>query len=47
MPVETIPGVGKVMKQSLNSKGIYRIGDITKLPSDYFGAAFGKYGIDL
>jgi DNA polymerase-4 len=47
MPVETIPGVGKVMKQSLNSSGIYRIGDITKLPSDYFGTAFGKYGIDL
>jgi len=47
MPVETIPGVGKVMKQSLTSRGIYRIGDITKLPSDYFGTAFGKYGIDL
>jgi DNA polymerase IV len=47
MPVETIPGVGKVMKQSLNARGIYRIGDITKLPSDYLSAAFGKYGIDL
>ncbi len=47
MPVETIPGVGKVMKQSLNARGFYRIGDITKLPSDYFGTAFGKYGIDL
>jgi DNA polymerase-4 len=47
MPVETIPGVGKVMKQSLNSRGIYRIGDITKLPSDYFGVAFGKYGVIL
>lgn len=47
MPVETIPGVGKVMKQSLNSRGIYLIGDITLLPSDYFGVAFGKYGIDL
>lgn len=47
MPVETIPGVGKVMKESLNARGIYRISDITKLPSDYFGTAFGKYGIDL
>ncbi len=47
MPVETIPGVGKVMKQQLNARGIYRIGDITKLPSDYLSAAFGKYGIDL
>lgn len=47
MPVETIPGVGKVMHKALNEKGIYLIGDITKLPEDYFGAAFGKYGIDL
>ena len=47
MPIETIPGVGKVMKQSLNARGIYRIGDITKLPSDYFSVAFGKYGVDL
>jgi DNA polymerase-4 len=47
MPVETIPGVGKVTLRDLNSKGIYRIGDITKLPQDYFSAALGKYGIDL
>ncbi len=47
MPVETIPGVGKVTLKNLNSKGIHKIGDITKLPSDYFAAAFGKYGIDL
>lgn len=47
MPVETIPGVGKVTLRELNNKGIYRIGDITKLPSDYFAVAFGKYGIDL
>jgi DNA polymerase IV len=47
MPVETIPGVGKVMKQNLNVRGIYRIGDITKLPSEYLSAAFGKYGVDL
>jgi DNA polymerase-4 len=47
MPVETIPGVGKVTLKSLNDKGIYTIGDIAGLPSDYFGSAFGKYGIDL
>ncbi len=47
MPVQAIPGVGKVTLKDLNSKGIYRIGDITKLPQDYFAAAFGKYGIDL
>ncbi len=47
MPVETIPGVGKVMLRDLNSKGIYKIGDITKLPSDYFSAAYGKFGTAL
>ena len=47
MLVETIPGVGKVMLRELNSKGFYVISDITKLSSDYWGAAYGKYGIDL
>ena len=47
MPVETIPGVGKVTLKDLHSKGIYRISDITNLPQDYFAAAYGKYGIDL
>ncbi|OGU55263.1 MAG: hypothetical protein A2V66_11040 [Ignavibacteria bacterium RBG_13_36_8] len=47
MPVETIPGVGKVTLKSLHSKGFYRIGDIAKVSEEYFGAAFGKYGIDL
>ena len=47
MPVEAIPGVGKVTLQDFHSKGIYRIGDITKLPQDYFTAAYGKYGIDI
>ena len=47
MPVETIPGVGKVMLRDLNSKGFYLIGDITKVSSDYWGSAYGKYGIDL
>lgn len=44
MPVETIPGVGKVTLQELHSKGIYRIGDITKLSEEYFLFAFGKHG---
>ncbi len=47
MPVETIPGVGKVMKRELNSRGFYVIGDITASSSDYFSAAFGKAGVDL
>ncbi len=44
LPVETIPGVGKVMLKNLHEKGIYKIQDITKLPENYFLTAFGKYG---
>ncbi|UCH64510.1 MAG: DNA polymerase IV [Ignavibacterium sp.] len=47
MLVGTIPGVGKVTLKDLHSKGIYRISDITRLPQDYFAAAYGKYGIDI
>ena len=47
MPVETIPGVGKVTLKSLNNRGFFTIGDIAKTNQDYFAAAFGKYGIDL
>jgi DNA polymerase-4 len=47
MPVESIPGVGKVTLKNLHSKGIYRISDVTKLPQDYLAAAYGKYGIDI
>jgi DNA polymerase-4 len=36
-----------VTLQNFHSKGIYRIGDITQLPQDYFAAAYGKYGIDI
>ncbi len=44
LPVETIPGVGKKTLPELHLKGIYKIGDITKLSEDYLIAAFGKYG---
>jgi len=47
LPVQVIPGVGKVTLSGLNQKGIYFIRDITDLPKDYFSAAFGKYGADL
>lgn len=47
MPVQVIPGVGRKMLPQLQSKGIYKVADITALPLDYFAAAFGKSGIDL
>lgn len=47
LPVETIPGVGKVTLQDLHLKGIYKIGELAKLSEDYLITAFGKYGAAL
>lgn len=47
MPVETIPGVGKVTMKSLRDKGFKTIGDIANSSQEYFSAAYGKAGIDL
>jgi DNA polymerase-4 len=47
LPVQVIPGVGKVTLNELNGKGIYFVRDITNLPKDYFSTGFGKYGTDL
>lgn len=47
MPVETIPGVGKVTMKSLHNKGFHLIGDIANIPQDYFSTTFGKYGVYL
>ncbi len=47
LPVETIPGVGKVTLRSLHSKGFYTIDDIAKTSQDYLSLAYGKAGIQL
>ncbi|MDX1700922.1 MAG: DNA polymerase IV [Melioribacteraceae bacterium] len=47
LPVETIPGVGKVTLKDLHLKGIYRIGELASLSEDYLIAALGKYGSAL
>lgn len=47
LPVEKIPGVGKVTVVQLNAKGIYTIGDLAALPVDYITAAYGKNGLNL
>lgn len=47
LPVETIPGVGKVTLQDLHLKGIYKISELAKLSEDYLITAFGKYGAAL
>ncbi|MCU7503879.1 MAG: DNA polymerase IV [Ignavibacteria bacterium] len=47
MPVEALPGVGKVTLRELNSKGFYKVGDIANLSEEYLNVAFGKHGLDL
>ncbi len=47
LPIETLPGVGKVMQQKLNEKGFRIIADIARMTADYFATAFGKAGLNL
>ncbi|MDP2303007.1 MAG: DNA polymerase IV [Ignavibacteria bacterium] len=47
LPVEKMPGIGKVMKAELNSKGIITLGDLAALPIDFISILYGKVGIDL
>lgn len=47
LPVEVIPGVGKVTLPELRSKGFYKVGDIARMPESYFATAYGKAGIAL
>ena len=47
MPIQVIPGVGRVTLKNLNAKGFFFIKDITKVSQDCFAAAYGKHGIEL
>lgn len=47
LPVEAIPGVGKVMVKALNNMGVYKVKDIAQFPEEYFFNTFGKFGLDL
>src|SRR5690242_18795612 len=43
----SIPGVGKVMEQSLHAIGVRRIGDLAALEEKNLEARFGKWGLAL
>lgn len=47
MPLEAIPGVGKVTIKSLHKYGFYKIGDVAKSDEETLGKLFGKYGVIL
>lgn len=47
LPIETMPGIGKVTTKQLNARGFRIIKDITNASSDYFTTLFGKYGLAI
>lgn len=47
MPIGVIPGVGKQTLPQLKNKGVTKVGDVLKLPEDYWSAAYGKAGLAL
>ncbi|MFA6596390.1 MAG: DNA polymerase IV [Ignavibacteriaceae bacterium] len=44
LPIETMPGIGRVTTKELNARGFRIIKDITNASSEYFSLLFGKYG---
>lgn len=47
LDVRDIPGVGKVMEQSLHAMGIRQVGDLAKLEEGVLEERFGKWGMAL
>ena len=47
LEVRKIPGIGKVMEQSLNAIGIRRVGDLAQLDDRFLEEKFGKWGLAL
>lgn len=47
MPLSVIPGVGRQTLPQLKNKGIVKVGDVLKLPEEYWTTVYGKAGIAL
>ncbi len=47
LPIERIPGVGKVTFPMLKARGFTTVGDIANASQDYLTVLLGKFGIDL
>lgn len=47
LPVEKIPGVGKVTTKSLHDLGIRYVGDLAKLDEHFLAERFGKWGLAM
>ncbi len=47
LPVERIPGVGKVMQARLNALGVHSVGQLRELDLHELEAGFGRHGVRL
>jgi DNA polymerase-4 len=47
LPIERIPGVGKVTFPILHARGFKTVGDLANTSQDYLSALMGKFGTDL
>jgi DNA polymerase IV len=47
LPIEKIPGIGKVTGPLLRSRGFSKVGDIASASQDYIASLLGKFGTDL
>jgi DNA polymerase-4 len=47
LPVGVLPGVGAVMLEKLNLRGIHTCGQLAGFASDYIGQSLGKWGLTL
>ena len=44
LPIQKVPGVGKMSRQNLNRIGIYMLGDVNRFPPEMIAHRFGKFG---
>jgi DNA polymerase-4 len=44
LPIQKVPGVGKLSRQNLNNIGIYLLGDVNKYPPEMLTRRCGKFG---
>lgn len=47
LPVELLPGIGRMAREKLFDLGIFKIGQLARLPKDIMEQLFGKNGIKI
>ncbi len=47
LPVDVLPGIGRMGKEKLNDLNIFRVGELAKLPKRVLEQLFGKNGLSI